>query len=132
MKEGFKYIKSVPIEFLIPHEQIQSHIVNYWKNMYINKSFIPAVAVSDQKMIIDGHHRIEMCKENGIRIINVCQFEYFNPNLILKGDKNIKKNEIIFNAEIGRLYASKTTKHYIVNEDELKEIFEYQKRYSLF
>ena len=36
--------------------------------MYINKSFIPAVAVSDQKMIIDGHHRVEMCKKNGISI----------------------------------------------------------------
>ena len=132
MKKEFKYIKNVPIEFLIPHEQIQSHIVNYWKNMYINKSFIPAVAVSDQKMIIDGHHRVEMCKKNGIKIINVCQFEYLNPNLILKGDKNIIKNEIIFNAEIGKLYTSKTTKHFVNDEGVLKEIFEYQKKYSLF
>ena len=54
MKKEFKYIKNVPIELLLPHEQIQSHIVNYWDDMYINKSFIPAVAVSDQKMIIDG------------------------------------------------------------------------------
>jgi len=132
MKKEFKYIKNVPIELLLPHEQIQSHIVNYWDDMYINKSFIPAVAVSDQKIIIDGHHRVEMCKKNGIKIINVCQFEYLNPNLILKGGKNIIKNEIIFNAEIGELYTSKTTKHYVNDEGGLKEIFEYQKKYSLF
>ena len=93
MKNGFQYIKNVPIELLLPHERIQSHLVNYWDDMYINKSFIPAVAVSDQKMIIDGHHRVEMCKKNGIKIINVCQFEYLNPKLILKGGKNIIKNE---------------------------------------
>ena len=132
MKKEFKYIKNVPIELLLPHERIQSHLVNYWDDMYINKSFIPAVAVSDQKMIIDGHHRVEMCKKNGIKIINVCQFEYLNPNLILKGDKKIIKNEIIFNAEIGKLYTSKTTKHFVNDEGVLKEIFEYQKKYSLF
>ena len=132
MKKVIKYVKNVPIELLIPHEATERTTVQYWNAMYNNKSFIPAVAVSDQKMIIDGHHRVEMCKKNGIKIINVCQFEYLNPKLILKGGKNIIKNEIIFNAEIGKLYTSKTTKHYMVDEGELKEIFEYQKKYSLF
>ena len=131
MSKEFKYIKNVSIELLLPHEQTQHNIVSYWNNMYINKSFIPAVAVSDQNMIIDGHHRIEMCKKNGIEIINVCQFDYLNPNLILESNENIVKNNIINNAKIGKLFNSKTTKHFLNDEGELKEIFEYQKKYSL-
>ena len=131
MNRKFKYNLKVPIELLRPHEKTTNEHVSYWNKMYIEKSFIPAVAVSDQNMIIDGHHRIEMCKKNGIEIINVCQFDYLNPNLILESNENIVKNNIINNAKIGKLFNSKTTKHFLNDEGELKEIFEYQKKYSL-
>ena len=129
MKKGIKYIKYVPIELLIPHEATERTTVQYWNTMYKNKSFIPAVAVSDQNMIIDGHHRLEMCQQNGIKIINVCQIDYLDSNLILKG--NFIKNDILKYVKDGKLFNSKTTQHYFKEEGILKELFEYQKKYSL-
>jgi len=130
MKKGIKYIKDVPIELLIPHEATERTTVQYWNTMYKNKSFIPAVAVSDQNMIIDGHHRVEMCQQNGIKIINVCQIDYLDSNLILKG--NFIKTDILKCVKDGKLFNSKTTQHYFNEEGVLKELFEYQKKYSLF
>ena len=112
MKKEFKYIKNVPIELLLPHEQIQSHIVNYWDDMYINKSFIPAVAVSEENIIIDGHHRIEMCKQNGVKVVNVCQFQYFDPGIIIKGNF-INKEEVFYSALSGILLEPQSSQHFI-------------------
>ena len=130
MKKGIKYIKDVPIELLIPHEATERTTVQYWSAMYNNKSFIPAVAVSDQNMIIDGHHRLEMCIQNDVEVINVCQIDYLNSNLIVQGAFN--KKDILNNVNNGKLFNSKTTQHYFNEEGVLKELFEYQKKYSLF
>lgn len=129
MKKVIKYVKNVPIELLIPHEATERTTVQYWNAMYNNKSFIPAVAVSEKNMIIDGHHRLEMCRQNGIEVINVCQVDYLNSNLIVQG--NFIKKDILKNVNHGKLFNSKTTQHYFKEKGVLKELFEYQKLYSL-
>ena len=129
MKKVIKYVKNVPIKLLIPHEATERTTVQYWNDMYNTKSFIPAVAVSDQNMIIDGHHRIEMCRQNGVKVINVCQIDYLDSNLIVQGAFN--KKDILKNVNHGKLFNSKTTQHYLKKEGVLKELFEYQKLFSL-
>ena len=52
MKRKFKYNLKVPIELLRPHEKTTNEHVSYWNKMYIEKSFIPAVAVSEENIII--------------------------------------------------------------------------------
>ena len=64
MKRKFKYNLSVPIELLRPHEKTTNEHVSYWNKMYIEKSFIPAVAVSEENIIIDCHRLYLKCGRN--------------------------------------------------------------------
>ncbi|MDG1848842.1 MAG: hypothetical protein P8J35_09410 [Candidatus Marinimicrobia bacterium] len=129
-KQKFKYIVGVSIELLIPHEKTMNKHVNYWNNMYLSKSFIPAVAVSEENIIIDGHHRIEMCKQNGVKEVNLCEFDYFDPTIIVKG--NYMSKDKVFNSAItGSLLDPQTSTHYIDIDGEFRKIIDIQKKYSL-
>lgn len=131
MKRKFKYNLKVPIELLRPHEKTTNEHVSYWNKMYIEKSFIPAVAVSEENIIIDGHHRIEMCKQNGIKVVNVCQFQYFDPGIIVKGNF-INKEEVLYSALSGKLLEPQSSKHFINIDGSYIKIIDIHKKYSLF
>jgi len=63
--------------------------------------------------------------------VNVCQFQYFDPSIIIKGNF-INKEEVFYSALSGILLNSQSSKHFINVDGSYVKIIDIHKKYSLF
>lgn len=109
-------------KYILRHENVvEERKVNLKKYLENNDYFIlPSIIVcSKTLMIIDGHHRFEIYKENNVKEIPVLLVNYENENIITHPSNPIDKNDIVNSALTGSYLLPKTTKHLIKDKDNI-------------
>ena len=72
------YVKS---NFLLPHEQIiEKNCTNVLENIKKTKTLKRPLLVSNEDVILDGHHRFEALKRLNIRQIPIIRIDYLNDS----------------------------------------------------
>jgi len=76
------------------------------------------IKVEKSKMLVmDGHHRFEVAKKLGLRIIPAELFSYENVEVYsLRKNINVTSSIILKNAELGIVFPYKTAKHKFPNK----------------
>ena len=119
-----KKVSEIDINLLMPHEKIVSDKKEILKNNLKYKDdyciISSIIACKDSNVIIDGHHRYFALKELGIKKIPVTVINYFSDKIKTDENNTFSKYDIIDNAKKGLLYESKSTKHLIFCERQLK------------
>ena len=101
---NIKIHENVVTENMIAFEQYLTKSQNY---------LIPSILVSEEMVLIDGHHRLELLKKMGYNQIPVTIIDYHNPIILTHNDheKQISKELVINTALSGNTLPPKTTRH---------------------
>lgn len=109
----------VPINKLNQHEKVDAKHLKFIKNK-IKKAGIfkePIIVDKEYLVILDGHHRLNSCKELGLSKIPCLLVHYLNDPKIRvtarRKEYNITKNKVIEMGLSKDVFPHKTTKHYI-------------------
>ena len=115
-------VRLVPIEWLKPHEEIKVKprdklldMTNRWGG------FTKPILVDTQTgALLDGHHRLSVAKELGLKLIPAICLDYLNSELISlelwpnANIESIEKPDVIEMCLGNELYPPKTTKHVVI------------------
>ncbi len=108
-------IELTELDGLTPHEKTRvSHRLNLKARIVRNRYVTPIVADRQSGPVLDGHHRLRVARELGLRRIPVVFVDYGDDALeVHSRRKNIRvqKTDVVQRASGRRLYAPKTTKH---------------------
>jgi hypothetical protein len=117
-----KDVKLVPVEWLKPHEEIKVKprdklldMTNRWGGFTK-----PILVDTHTGALLDGHHRLSVAKELGLKLIPAICLDYLNSELIsleLWPNANIEsidKAEVVEMCLGNELYPPKTTKHVVI------------------
>lgn len=115
-------VKLVPVNWLKPHEEIKVKprdklldMTNRWGGFTK-----PILVDTHTGALLDGHHRLSVAKELGLKLIPAICLDYLNSELIsleLWPNANIEsidKAEVIEMCLGNDLYPPKTTKHVVI------------------
>ena len=115
-------VKLVPVNWLKPHEEIKVKprdklldMTNRWGGFTK-----PILVDTHTGALLDGHHRLSVAKELGLKLIPAICLDYLNSELIsleLWPNANIEsidKAEVIDMCLGNNLYPPKTTKHVVI------------------
>ena len=115
-------VKLVPVNWLKPHEEIKVKprdklldMTNRWGGFTK-----PILVDTHTGALLDGHHRLSVAKELGLKLIPAICLDYLNSELIsleLWPNANIEsidKAEVIDMCLGNDLYPPKTTKHVVI------------------
>ncbi len=115
-------VKLVPVNWLKPHEEIKVKprdklldMTNRWGGFTK-----PILVDTHTGALLDGHHRLSVAKELGLKLIPAICLDYLNSELIsleLWPNANIEsidKTEVIEMCLGNELYPPKTTKHVVI------------------
>ena len=115
-------VKLVPVEWLKPHEEIKVKprdklldMTNRWGGFTK-----PILVDTHTGALLDGHHRLSVAKELGLKLIPAICLDYINSELIsleLWPNANIEsidKAEVVEMCLGNELYPPKTTKHVVI------------------
>jgi L-serine kinase (ADP) len=120
-------LKIYHIDKLLPHEKVCSLRLKEIKSEIIQKQAIFPILVEQKfNIILDGHHRFEVCKILGFSKIPVYLVDYSNDELIKvshwQKNQKVTKKQIIDIALKKQLLPPKTSKHKILINLKLKSI----------
>lgn len=115
-------VQLVPVEWLKPHEEIRIKprdklldMTNRWGGFTK-----PILVDTHTGALLDGHHRLSVAKELGLKLIPAICLDYLNSELIsleLWPNANIdslEKADVIEVCLSNELYPPKTTKHVLI------------------
>ena len=113
-------IKLLPIEYLKPHEKVNPRNLAKVKAEIMSADCFTEPIVVDRRhyIILDGHHRTKILKSLGYSKIPVLLVDYLDEKIkVVSRRKNrpVKKESIIYNALLGKLFPYKTSRHLIPN-----------------
>ena len=115
-------VRLVPIEWLKPHEEIKVKprdklldLTNRWGGFTK-----PILVDTHTGALLDGHHRLSVAKELGLKLIPAICLDYLNSELISlelwpnANIESIEKPDVIEMCLGNELYPPKTTKHVVI------------------
>lgn len=115
-------VKLVPVNWLKPHEEIRVKprdklldMTNRWGGFTK-----PILVDTHTGALLDGHHRLSVAKELGLKLIPAICLDYLNSELISlelwpnANIESIEKAEVIEMCLGNELYPPKTTKHVVI------------------
>ena len=115
-------VRLVPIEWLKPHEEIKVKprdklldMTNRWGGFTK-----PILVDTHTGALLDGHHRLSVAKELGLKLIPAICLDYLNSELISlelwpnANIESIEKPDVIEMGLGNELYPPKTTKHVVI------------------
>ena len=115
-------VRLVPIEWLKPHEEIKVKprdklldMTNRWGGFTK-----PILVDTHTGALLDGHHRLSISKELGLKLIPAICLDYLNSELISlelwpnANIESIEKPDVIEMCLGNELYPPKTTKHVVI------------------
>lgn len=119
--EGFGTFALVPIERLLPHEEIEQPRVDELKLEIEEEMAVtePIVVAKDSWVVLNGHHRVEALRQIGAKYVPAWVVNYHDvavqvekwPSSPVKEVPD--KERIISRAKEGKLYPPKTSRHRI-------------------
>lgn len=116
-EEDFVYgVVKIDTQYLLRHESVVEERRDNLKKYLENNDYfvLPSIVVCCETLtVLDGHHRLEIYRENGIREVPVLLVRYDRQCIQAHPDRHIDKNEIIQRAQNGNLFPPKSTKHVI-------------------
>ncbi len=113
MKTIFKLLK---IDGLKPHEQTQSDRLRKLKKEILKDGFLekPIIVDINTKVILDGHHRFNILRELGLKLMPVWLIDYQSEKIQViawKKEENVTKEDILQAGLTGKLLKPKTSRH---------------------
>lgn len=113
-------VKLVHIDDLKPHEEVlkdRAHkLQDYMEDLPVK--ILPAIIVDSQyQVVIDGHHRLELFRSLGMKIVPVVSVNYDHEDILVnppgKEVKGITKESVISTASRGQTLPPKSTQHMV-------------------
>mmetsp|Transcript_160211 Transcript_160211/g.283816 ORF Transcript_160211/g.283816 Transcript_160211/m.283816 type:complete len:592 (-) Transcript_160211:82-1857(-) len=110
----------VHIDDLKPHEEIlhdrAARLRHYVEELPVK--VLPAIIVDTKyKIVIDGHHRLELFKQIGMAIVPAVFVQYEHEDILVNPPgaklKEVTKDDVIFNALKGTTMPPKSTQHMV-------------------
>ena len=103
---------------LLPHEQIIPAHLEEIIQFFDKAGTVPPILIdSKSKVILDGHHRFNMARHRGLKIIECFQVDYRNDSHIrvvdMRNNCALSKDAVIEAALTRNLFPPKTSKHLI-------------------
>jgi len=113
MKTIFKLLK---IDGLKPHEQIQFDHLHKLKKEILEDGFLekPIIVDINTKVILDGHHRFNIIRELGLKLISIWLINYQSEEVQViawKKGENVTKEDVLRAGLTGKLLKPKTSRH---------------------
>ena len=115
-------VRLVPVKWLKPHEEIKIKprdklldMTNRWGGFTK-----PILVDTNTGALLDGHHRLSVAKELGLKLIPAICLDYLNSELITlelwpnANIESIEKADVIEMCLGDELYPPKTTKHVVI------------------
>jgi len=116
-------IVKIPLEIIKSHEE---HILERKNKLisYLNDNdyfVLPSIIIDANNLIIlDGHHRVNILKELGVKEEYVLLVNYNSDSIITHETNQITKSEIIQAGISGKLLPPKSSKHVFIDLDKIK------------
>jgi histidinol-phosphate/aromatic aminotransferase/cobyric acid decarboxylase-like protein len=116
-------IVKIPLEIIKSHEE---HILERKNKLisYLNENdyfVLPSIIIDANNLIIlDGHHRLNILKELGVKEEYVLLVNYNSDSIIPHETNQITKSEIIQAGISGKLLPPKSSKHIFIDLDKIK------------
>lgn len=106
---------SIEISKIATHENVIMENVTAFES-YLEKSqnfLIPSIIVSEEGVLIDGHHRLELMKKMGYKLIPVTIINYNHPAIFthIEENKRLPKHVVIETALRQEKLLPKSTRH---------------------
>lgn len=112
-------VRLVPIKNIKQHEQLLFKNLRKVKAQIIKTKLFKVPIIIDKKtlIVLDGHHRLNSCKQIGLNKIPCILVDYFNDSKIkvVSRRKNfiVNKKIVVERGLNNQLFPPKTTKHSI-------------------
>jgi hypothetical protein len=127
-KKPLSNISLLPLKDLKEHEDTDPKTLKEIKKGILSSGtlFYPVVVDRKTKVILDGHHRVEVFRQLGIEKIPTFLIDYFDPRVILDTWRNMKitKHDVLRLVQKGQKLPHKTTKHMFLTENGIVHISE--------
>jgi len=112
-------VELMPLELLLPHEEIIPSKVSQLEKMTIrwNAYVLPLVVDKITGIILDGHHRYNVAKNLDLQCLPCVLVDYLSDDSIeldvwpKSGRESISKEEVIQAGLSGVLFPPKTSRH---------------------
>lgn len=112
-------VKLVHIDDLKPHENVlherEGKLQAYIADMPLVT--LPAIIVDSQyNVVIDGHHRLELFRQAGMKIVPAVFVNYEHEDILVNppdAPEQVSKDTVIFKALKGQLLPPKSTQHMV-------------------
>jgi L-serine kinase (ADP) len=105
---------------LLAHEKTIPEHKNELKKKIMDSGHVTAIVADYQsKVVLDGHHRLEILKELGYAVIPVYWVDYQNNAIQVASwtnDAPLEKQKVLAAATHGNLFSPKTTRHMVNNQ----------------
>jgi cytidyltransferase-like protein len=124
---------NVPTDIVISQSHVDINSIKIHENViienviafesYLEKSqnfLIPSIIISEEMVLIDGHHRLELMKKMGYSNIPVTIINYYHPSVLthIIKEKQLSKQTIIETALSGKTLPPKSTRHVLQINDK--------------
>jgi len=114
-------ISLVPVDALKPHESTSSRHLARLKRRIINDCVLKMPVLADKKtlVLLDGHHRLLVLKQMGIKKIPALLVDYKCRDIQVKSRRKkirVNKKIVIATGLSKKVFPPKTTKHILKKE----------------
>jgi hypothetical protein len=112
-------VSIIKIDKIKQHEEFDKNHLKVLKQKISKTKFFKEPIVVDKKtmIVLDGHHRLNSCKQLGLKKIPCLLVDYINDrNIKVKGRRDnipINKKIVVAMGLSGKVFPKKTTKHFI-------------------
>ena len=109
----------MPVETLLPHEQVEDKQVDKLERMTLRWKAYTKPLLVDRKTgtILDGHHRAEVAKRMELQCLPCVLVDYLEDDRVTLtvwpncGRDTLEKEEVVEAALAGELFPPKTSRH---------------------
>ena len=112
-------VELVPVETLLPHEQVEDKQVDKLERMTLRWKAYTKPLLVDRKTgtILDGHHRAEVAQRMELQCLPCVLVDYLGDDRVTLtvwpncGRDTLEKKEVVEAALAGELFPPKTSRH---------------------
>ncbi|MFL2532625.1 MAG: hypothetical protein ACJ0HO_02550 [Candidatus Thalassarchaeum sp.] len=112
-------VELVPVETLLPHEQVEEHRVDNLEKMTLRWKAYTKPLLVDRKTgtILDGHHRTSVAHRLNLLCLPCVRVDYLEDDRVTLtvwprcGRDSLEKTEVVEAALSGELFPPKTSRH---------------------
>jgi ParB-like chromosome segregation protein Spo0J len=122
-------IALVDVNKLNEHEEIDQDNLIKVKEAITRAGFFkePIIVDKENMIVLDGHHRLNMCKQLGLKKIPCMLVDYLKDKKIRVESRRkgfiITKQAVVDKAKSKTLFPNKTTRHFIPKRVKKMKIF---------